>query len=141
MKRIINLFNIQGDYIDVHDNASVQIIQKPQNFAQATSSSVEEVMSEPATTAPVDIEEKFKYIHVSVTNETERSQIHLMVHYIVRLPRMKLICDELYQLMRQGKILTSIKPEAMLEELRRMGMPPANQPGFSDQNFYSNYKV
>ena len=83
----------------------------------------------------------FKYIHVAVTDEKEREQIHKIVYNIVRLPKMKQICDELYLLIKKEKILSTIKPEAMLAELRRIGMPSADTPGFSDQNFYSNYRA
>ena len=83
----------------------------------------------------------FKYIHVAVTDDKEREQIHKMVYNIVRLPKMKQICDELYLLIKKEKILATIKPEAMLAELRRVGMPSADTPGFSDQNFYSNYRA
>ena len=88
-----------------------------------------------------DSSDEFRYIHVAVTEPYERTQIHKMVRNIVRLPKMKQICDELYALAREGKILKTIKPESMLAELRRMGMPPADHSGFSDQNFYSNYRV
>ena len=86
-------------------------------------------------------EELFKYIHVAVTDDNERLQIHKQVCNIVRLPKMKQICDELYLLIKKEKVLSTIKPDAMLVELRRVGMPPIDTPGFSDQNFYSNYRV
>ena len=88
-----------------------------------------------------DEEDFFKYIHVAVTSDQERMQINRMAHNIVKLPRMKQICDELYALIKKEKILSTIKPEAMLAELRRIGMPSADTPGFSDQNFYSNYRA
>lgn len=88
-----------------------------------------------------DDEDFFKYIHVAVTSDQERMQINRMAHNIVKLPRMKQICDELYALIKKEKILSTIKPEAMLAELRRIGMPSADTPGFSDQNFYSNYRA
>ena len=93
---------------------------------------------EPSVSPQVEL---FKYIHVAVTDEKEREQIHKMVCNIVRLPKMKQICDELYQLIKKEKILATIKPESMLAELRRVGMPAADTPGFSDQNFYSNYRA
>ena len=88
-----------------------------------------------------DEEDFFKYIHVAVTSDQERMQINRMAHNIVKLPRMKQICDELYALIKKEKILSTIKPEAILAELRRIGMPSADTPGFSDQNFYSNYRA
>ena len=102
-------------------------------------------VQQPEDITPVHVETEqvdfFKYIHVAVTDDNERTQIHKMICNIVHLPRMKQICDELYQLIKKEKILSTIKPEAMLVELRRVGMPAADTPGFSDQNFYSNYKV
>ena len=83
----------------------------------------------------------FKYIHVNVTDDKERADIHKMVYNIVRLPKMQLVCDELYKLMKNGKVLCTINPEAMLGELRRMGLPSADTSGFSDKNFYYYYKA
>jgi hypothetical protein len=99
---------------------------------------VEPIQAEPVQSPSGEL---FKYIHVAVTSDDERLQIHRMVSNIVHLPRMKQICDELYQLIKKEKVLSSIKPEAMLAELRRIGMPSPDNPGFSDQNFYSNYRV
>ena len=83
---------------------------------------------------------EFKYIHVAVTDEEERKQIHKMVCNIVHLPRMQQICDELYTLMKKRKVLCTINPEAMLSELRRLGMP-SDIKGFSDQNFYHYFRA
>lgn len=84
--------------------------------------------------------ELFKYIHYTITDEQERLIIHKFVCNIVRLPKMQQICDALAELMRSKKILSSIDQSAMLAELHRLGMP-ADQKGFSDQNFYSYYKT
>ena len=70
----------------------------------------------------------------------ERKQIHKMVCNIVHLPRMQQICDELYTLMKKRKVLCTINPEAMLSELRRLGMP-SDIKGFSDQNFYHYFRA
>jgi hypothetical protein len=83
----------------------------------------------------------FKFIHVAVTDDKERIDVHKMVCNIVRLPKMQLVCDELYKLMKNMKVLSTINPEAMLGELRRMGLPSADTPGFSDKNFYFYYKA
>ena len=83
----------------------------------------------------------FKYIHVAVTDEKEREQIHKMVCNIVRLPKMQQVCDELYKLMKNGKVLCTINPESMLAELRRMGLPAADKTGFSDANFFHYYRA
>lgn len=83
----------------------------------------------------------FKYIHVAVTDDKEREQIHKMVCNIVRLPKMQLVCNELYKLMKDMKVLSKINPDAMLAELRRMGLPNRDVNGFSDKNFYYYYKA
>lgn len=97
-------------------------------------------ITEPVQESPCETD-LFKYIHVSVTDEAERLSIHQTVANIVRLPRMQQICDELYKLMKKSKVLCSITPEAMLAELRRMGLPSADVNGFSDKNFYHYYKT
>ena len=98
-------------------------------------------LAEDITPDYIPDQDLFKYIHVAVTDRQERVRIHKMVCNIVQLPKLKMICDELYRLIKQEKVLATIKPEAMLAELRRLGMPAADVQGFSDQNFYSNYRV
>ena len=83
----------------------------------------------------------FKYIHYSITSESERLDIHRQICNIVRLPKMQLVCDALLVLMKSQKILTTIDQSAMLTELRRLGLPSATTPGFSDQNFFSYYRT
>ena len=85
--------------------------------------------------------EEFLYIHVSVTDPAERVQIHKTVCNIVRLPRMQQVCTELYKLMKNRKVLCTINPEAMLKELRRLGLPPEDQEGFSQKNFQHYYRA
>ena len=53
---------------------------------------------------------------------------------------MQQICDALAELIKDKKVLSTIDQSAMLAELRRLGMP-ADQPGFSDKNFYSYYRT
>ena len=84
---------------------------------------------------------EFKYIHVEVTDEAERAQVHKMMCNIVRLPRMQQVCDELYILMKKRKVLCTINPEAMLKELRRIGRPGEDQEGFSQKNFQHYYRA
>lgn len=85
-------------------------------------------------------EKLFKYIHYSIIDDDERLRIHKSVCNIVRLPKMQQICCALKELIKEKKVLSTIDQGAMLTELRRVGMP-AEQPGFSDQNFYSYYKI
>jgi hypothetical protein len=101
----------------------------------------EQSESEPVQDEPIPADQLFKYIHVAVTNEKEREQIHKTICNIVLLPKMPQICDELYKLMKNHKVLCSINPDAMLKELRRLGLPSEDQEGFSNKNFQYYYKV
>ncbi len=83
----------------------------------------------------------FKYIHVAVTDEKEREQIHRMIHNIVQLPKMQQVCEELYKMMKDRKVLCTINPDSMLAELRRMGLPNGDINGFSDKNFAHYYRA
>jgi hypothetical protein len=83
----------------------------------------------------------FKYIHIAVTDEKEREQIHKMIHNIVHLPKMQQVCEELYKMMKDRKVLCTINPDSMLAELRRMGLPNGDINGFSDKNFAHYYRV
>ena len=93
---------------------------------------------EPSSAPQIEL---FKYIHVAVIDDKEREQIHRMVCNIVRLPKMQQVCDELYKLMKNRKVLCTINPDSMLSELRRLGLPTADKPGFSDANFFHYYQA
>ena len=95
--------------------------------------------SSPKQTAANSQDEPFKYIHYSVVDEKEREYVNKEICNIVQLPKMSQVCDALCAMMKSQKILTTIDRTCMLEELRRLGLPDANTPGFSDQNFYSYY--
>ena len=99
----------------------------------------EPIQQKSATLQTCDVE-LFKYIHYDIIDEDERLHIHKAVCNIVRLPKMQQICDALAELIKDKKVLSTIDQSAMLAELRRLGMP-ADQKGFSDQNFYSYYKT
>lgn len=101
-------------------------------------SDVPRYTDEPAATPQIEL---FKYIHVAVTDVKEREQIHKMVYNIVRLPKMQQVCDELYKLMKDRKVLCTINPDSMLAELRRMGLPDGDVNGFSDKNFAHYYRA
>lgn len=82
---------------------------------------------------------EFKYIHYKVTDPNKRAEVHAAVTNIVRLPKISQVCTALKQLMKDEQILSSIDQSAMLAELRRLGLPDASEPGFSDKNFFSLY--
>ena len=138
-----NIIHNLGGTIHYNDNHREYHINNPgANAADllraALAEDVEPIQAEPVQSPSGEL---FKYIHVAVTSDDERLQIHRMVSNIVHLPKMQLICDELYKMMKSGKVLCSINPEAMLNELRRLGLPSAETSGFSDKNFYFYYKA
>ncbi len=137
---------IQGGIVNIneyHDNSTEYNIDARGKDLAEVLRAIEAEDVEPIQAEPVQSPsgELFKYIHVAVTSDDERLQIHRMVSNIVHLPKMQLICDELYKMMKNGKVLCSINPEAMLNELRRLGLPSAETSGFSDKNFYFYYKA
>lgn len=92
--------------------------------------------------SPTSIQEKelFKYIHYDIDDDKERVRIHKAICHIVRLPKMQQVIDALKELMDNKRIMRTIKQDAMLAELRRLGLPDSSTTGFSDNNFFSAYK-
>ena len=85
-------------------------------------------------------EELFKYIHYKITDITERNCVHKAICNIVRYPKMQQVIESLKDLMDNESILRTIKQDAMLAELRRLGLPDGSTTGFSDNNFFSAYR-
>ena len=106
-----------------------------------TTTTAQDVSAEDGPSDSSNKKDLFKYIHVDVTDDKERADVHKKVCNIVRLPKMQLVCDELCNLMKNRQVLCSINPEAMLTELRRLGLPSAETSGFSDKNLYYYYKA
>lgn len=142
-----NIFN--GDYV-VGNKIMGDVIEKVEAGGigkQIVYGKQEKINTKPDEFAPqmptatqMGKEELFKYIHYDIIDENERLHIHKAVCNIVRLPKIQQICDALAELIKDKKVLSTIDQSAMLAELRRLGMP-ADQPGFSDKNFYSYYRT
>lgn len=92
--------------------------------------------------APTSIPEAdiFKYIHYDIDDDKERVRVHKAICNIVKLPKMQQVIDALKELMDNKRIMRTIKQDAMLAELRRLGLPDGSTTGFSDNNFFSAYK-
>lgn len=138
-----------GDYVagnkitgDVIENVEAGGVGKQIIYGKRQDESEQQSPSEQTehTIERIQEEKLFKYIHYSIIDNDERLRIHKSVCNIVRLPKMQQICGALKELIKEKKVLSTIDQGAMLTELRRLGMP-ADQPGFSDQNFYSYYKI
>ena len=85
--------------------------------------------------------ELFKYIHPSVTDMMERQKIHLELQNLVKNFSLPDICRYLNDMRKENKVYLNVKPEAMFEELHRLGMPDENTPGFSLKNFRSYFNI
>ena len=144
---IIYQFHIHGNYIagdfaDIHNNPFAAFYQGKQPVPNGNTPAIEDITPIiPTDEVGAYALSEFRYIHVAVTDAVERGQIHKTICNIVRLPKMQQICDELYRLMKDKKVLCSINPDAMLTELRRLGMPSEEQDGFSQKNFKHYYRI
>lgn len=94
-----------------------------------------------ADPSPASKKDLFRFIHPSVTDETERLKIHREVENLVRTLPLPEICRYLMELRKNCRVYLSVKPELMFEELHRMGMPDESTPGFSMKNFRSYFNV
>ena len=100
--------------------------------------------TEAAESSHVDAQpqiELFRFIHPSVTEESERFKIHREIENLVRTLPLPEICRYLKEMRKDNRVYLTVKPELMFEELHRMGMPDETQPGFSMKNFRSYFNV
>ena len=120
-------------------NIGQQIIigQQTNTYYATTTATAEETTAQPEQPS-VDL---FKYIHPSVVVHEERIKIHLEVQNLVRNLSLPDICRYLVQMKRDNKVYLNVKPEAMFEELHRLGMPDEETPGFSKKNFMNYFNV
>lgn len=81
-------------------------------------------------------EELFKYIHPSICDE-EAQQIHEEVKRLVTHYGIPEICQYLYQMAKNKKILLPQMPSSAYNELVRMGMPTTA--GYSEKCFQKYY--
>lgn len=129
-------------HLDIHHNSIALMPSMIRDLVHSfASNAAPNDVAEVVDVDEIPNEELFHYIHYAITSPKERVDIHKQVCNIVRLPKMQLICDELYDLMKQRKVLCSINPDAMLEDLKRLGLPSSGQSGFSDKNFYRCYRT
>ena len=82
-------------------------------------------------------EELFHFIHPSISGE-EEWQIHEEVKRLVMHHGIQEICQYLYQMSQQKKILLPKMSSVAYPELVRMGMPTTA--GYSEKNFNKYYR-
>ena len=83
-------------------------------------------------------EELFKFIHPSISGE-EEWQIHEEVKRLVTHHGIQEICQYLYQMAKDKRILLPQMPSSAYAELVRMGMPTTA--GFSEKYFKNHYRI
>lgn len=142
------VINVAGDYVEekhvMHEVNNVETggvgIQNVYN--NAPEQPLPSAQTTPIDQAPTSIPEAdlFKYIHYDIDDDKERVRVHKAICHIVKLPKMQHVIDALKELMDNKRIMRTIKQDAMLAELRRLGLPDGSTTGFSDNNFFSAYK-
>ena len=137
---------IAGDNFDIHDNSSVNIYQGQQPTSKTTttasSAGVEDItLTDCSEAVPAEEIPLFKYIHPSVTADSDKRQVHCEVRNLVQQFPMSDICRYLRQMCKENRVYLNVKPEAMFTELHRMGMPDESTPGYSYKNFMNYFNV
>ena len=134
-----NINNVE--HMDVHldKDGNIQVMNAESiGTATAKTETPQPVEQQAPTSIPE--EEFFKYIHYDIDDDRERVRVHKAICHIVKLPKMQQVIDALKELMDNKRIMRTIKQDAMLAELRRLGLPDGSTTGFSDNNFFSAYK-
>ena len=134
-----NTVNVQGSYVDVHDNEVVNLsIDKATVAVDADSQQIRDVASsvrQNRVERQRD-EELFHFVHPEL-DETEAWRIHDAIKRVVKLQGIQMICQYLTQLKNDKKVLLPPVPSAAYTELVRMGMPDGD--GFNETTFRKYY--
>ena len=134
-----NINNVE--HMDVHldKDGNIQVMNA-ESIGTTTAKTETPQQAEQPTPTSIPEEEFFKYIHYDIDDDRERVRVHKAICHIVKLPKMQQVIDALKELMDNKRIMRTIKQDAMLAELRRLGLPDGSTTGFSDNNFFSAYK-
>ena len=133
-----NIANVE--HMDVHMDKDGQIqIMNAESIEATTAPTETPQQVEQQTPTSIPEEDYFKYIHYYIEDDKERMRVHKAICHIVKFPKMQQVIDALKELMDNKRIMRTIKQEAMLAELRRLGLPDGSTTGFSDNNFFSAY--
>ena len=126
-----NTVNVQGSYVDVHDNEVVNL-----SIDKATVKLNENDNLNLNKEEGQHDEELFHFVHPEL-DETEAWRIHDAIKRVVANYRIPDICAYLKEQKQNGKLMLPSNPSNMYNELVRLGMP--NGEGFSEKNFSNNY--
>ena len=134
-----NINNVK--HMDVHldKDGNIQVMNAESIETTTAKTETPQSVEQQAPTS-IPEEEFFKYIHYDIDDDKERVRVHKAICHIVKLPKMQQVIDALKELMDNKRIMRTIKQDAMLAELRRLGLPDGSTTGFSDNNFFSAYK-
>lgn len=134
-----NINNVE--HMDVHldKDGNIQVMNAESIGTTTAKTETPQPVEQQAPTS-IPEEEFFKYIHYDIDDDRERVRVHKAICHIVKLPKMQQVIDALKELMDNKRIMRMIKQDAMLAELRRLGLPDGSTTGFSDNNFFSAYK-
>ena len=134
-----NINNVE--HMDVHldKDGNIQVMNAESIGTTTAKTETPQPVEQQAPT-PIPEEEFFKYIHYDIDDDRERVRVHKAICHIIKLPKMQQVIDALKELMDNKRIMRMIKQDAMLAELRRLGLPDGSTTGFSDNNFFSAYK-
>lgn len=130
-----NTINVQGSYIDVHDNEVVNLnvdkaevkVDKNANLNQ----------NERGVKDSHDEELTF-LLHPAIVSNEEQWKIHDEIKRLVRAQGVQEICNYLWQMRSDNRILLPESPGRAYEELVRLGMP--NGEGFNPKTFQKYYR-
>ena len=126
-----NTVNVQGSYVDVHDNEVVNL-----SIDKATVKLNENDNLNLNKEEGQHDEELFHFVHPEL-DETEAWRIHDAIKRVVANYRIPDICAYLKKQKQNGKLMLPSNPSNMYNELVRLGMP--NGEGFSEKNFSNSY--
>lgn len=126
-----NTVNVQGSYVDVHDNEVVNL-----SIDKATVKLNENDNLNLNKEEGQHDEELFHFVHPEL-DETEAWRIHDAIKRVVANYRIPDICAYLKEQKQNEKLMLPSNPSNMYNELVRLGMP--NGEGFSEKNFSNSY--
>lgn len=133
-----------GPMFDIHDNDKVFIsTDNPKDYVDENDGSSTSEAAEPCTTIlpqdneNVNGEEIFRFIHPA-RDEYEEAKIDKEVKRLVTNHGIQEICQYLYKMSVDEKILLPQNPSTAYKELTRMGMPDGD--GYNLKTFQKYYK-
>lgn len=134
-----NIANVEKMDVHLDKDGNIQVMNAETVESSTVPTETPQQAEQPTPTS-IPEEEFFKYIHYDIDDDRERVRVHKAICHIVKLPKMQQVIDALKELMDNKRIMRTIKQDAMLAELRRLGLPDGSTTGFSDNNFFSAYK-